>query len=105
MIVVLILFGSKGLPGIAKNLGRGMREIRTASNEIKRDLQNSAMDMRKDLKVENPIDELPKLNKIFDEETKSTVQVDSQSKQVEENKAPEGVIKTDDNPKKAEEEA
>ena len=76
MAVVLMLFGSKGLPGIAKNLGKGMREIRTASNEIKRDIQNSALDMRKDLGVENPMDDLPKLNKIFEEDN-NTIKVDT----------------------------
>jgi sec-independent protein translocase protein TatA len=93
MAVVLMLFGSKGLPGIAKNLGKGMREIRTASNEIKRDIQNSALDMRKDMGVENPLDDLPKLNKIFDEDTESTVQLDSNKVSVEE---AEGTVKVDD---------
>lgn len=67
LLVVLILFGSKGIPDIAKNLGRGMREIRSASNEIKRDIQNSAMEMRKDLKTQNPLEDLPKLDNILDE--------------------------------------
>ncbi len=93
MAVVLMLFGSKGLPGIAKNLGKGMREIRTASNEIKRDIQNSALDMRKDMGVENPLDELPKLNKIFDEDSESSVQVDSNKVSIEE---AEGTVKVDD---------
>ena len=28
MLVVLIFFGSKGIPEFAKNIGKGMREIR-----------------------------------------------------------------------------
>ena len=44
-----------------------MREIRSASNEIKRDIQNSAMEMRKDLKTQNPLEDLPKLDNILDE--------------------------------------
>lgn len=58
MLVVLMLFGSKSIPSLAKNLGRGMREIKTATNEIKRDLQNSALEMRKDLDIENPLKEM-----------------------------------------------
>lgn len=46
-----MLFGSKGLPDIVKNLGKGMREIRAASDEIKKDIQNSALEMRRDLNV------------------------------------------------------
>lgn len=61
MLAVLMLFGSKSIPGIAKTLGRGMREIRTASDEIKRDIQNSALDMRKDLNIENPLNDVKKM--------------------------------------------
>jgi sec-independent protein translocase protein TatA len=55
-----MLFGSKSIPSLAKTLGKGMREIKTASNEIKRDLQNSALEMRKDLNIENPLDDIIK---------------------------------------------
>lgn len=51
MVVVLMLFGSKSIPSIAKNLGKGMREIKTASDEIKRDIQQSAMDMKRDMNM------------------------------------------------------
>ena len=61
LIVVLILFGSKGIPDIARNLGKGMREIRNASNEIKKDIQKSALEMRKDLKVEDPLNDITKI--------------------------------------------
>jgi sec-independent protein translocase protein TatA len=61
LMVVLMLFGSKSIPGIAKTLGKGMREIKTATNEIKRDIQNSTLEMRKDLNVENPITEMKKM--------------------------------------------
>lgn len=64
MFVVLMLFGSKGIPDFAKNIGKGMREIKTASNEIKRDIQNSALEMRKDLNLQNPLDEIKDLTKI-----------------------------------------
>lgn len=60
LLVVLMLFGSKGLPDFARNIGRGMREIKDASNEIRRDIQNSALEMRRDLNVPS-IDELSKL--------------------------------------------
>lgn len=61
LMVVLMLFGSKSIPGIAKTLGKGMREIKTATNEIKRDIQNSTLEMRKDLNVENPLTEMKKM--------------------------------------------
>lgn len=61
LMVVLMLFGSKSIPGIAKTLGKGMREIKTATNEIKRDIRNSTLEMRKDLNVENPLTEMKKM--------------------------------------------
>lgn len=51
MIAVLMLFGAKSIPSIAKNLGRGIREIKTASDEIKRDIQKSAFDMKRDMNM------------------------------------------------------
>ena len=61
LLAVLVLFGSKSIPGLAKTLGKGMREIRTASDEIKRDIQNSTLDMRKDLEAVNPISDIKKM--------------------------------------------
>ncbi len=51
MAVVLMLFGSKSIPSIAKNLGRGMREVKTATDEIKRDIHESAMNMKRDMNM------------------------------------------------------
>ncbi len=58
LLAVLMLFGSKSIPSLAKTLGKGMREIKTASNEIKRDIQNSTLEMRKDLNMENPLKDI-----------------------------------------------
>lgn len=58
LLAILMLFGSKGLPGFARNIGRGMREIKDASNEIRRDIQNSALEMRKDLKPDELMEKL-----------------------------------------------
>ncbi|MBI3135265.1 MAG: twin-arginine translocase TatA/TatE family subunit [Bacteroidetes bacterium] len=63
ILVVLMLFGSKGIPDIVKNLGKGMREIKAASDEIKRDIQNSALEMRRDLNVPT-VEELTKNSEI-----------------------------------------
>ena len=70
LFAILMLFGSKGLPGFARNIGKGMREIRDASNEIKRDIQDSAIEMRKDLKPEDLVENL--LNDKESEKTNSS---------------------------------
>jgi sec-independent protein translocase protein TatA len=39
LLVVLLFFGSKGIPQVAKGLGRGMREFRDAKNGIEREIR------------------------------------------------------------------
>jgi len=39
LLVVLLFFGSKGIPQVAKGLGRGMREFRDAMNGIEREIR------------------------------------------------------------------
>ena len=41
LFVVLLLFGSKKIPEVAKGLGKGMREFRRATDEIKREINNA----------------------------------------------------------------
>ena len=43
-IVVLLFFGSKSIPKIARTLGRGMRQIKDASQEIQNDIKKSAFE-------------------------------------------------------------
>lgn len=37
-LVVLLLFGSKRLPELARSLGKGIREFKKATNEIKSEM-------------------------------------------------------------------
>ena len=48
VLLALLLFGSKAIPDIAKTLGKGMREFRKATNEIKREIDYHTSDVRKD---------------------------------------------------------
>ena len=49
MILALLFFGSKAIPDIARTLGKGMREFKKATNEIKRELDTHTSDMKGDL--------------------------------------------------------
>jgi sec-independent protein translocase protein TatA len=49
-LAVLILFGSKKIPEMARGLGKGMREFRKAADDIKRELNDSAPEFSDDLK-------------------------------------------------------
>lgn len=48
LVLVVMLFGSKKIPELARGLGRGMRELKDASNDIKREIQSSANDIKKE---------------------------------------------------------
>ena len=43
-LVVLLFFGSKSIPKIARSLGRGMRQLRDASHQIQEDIKSTAFD-------------------------------------------------------------
>lgn len=43
-IFILILFGSKRLPEIARGLGKGIQEFKKAANELKNDLDLKDID-------------------------------------------------------------
>jgi sec-independent protein translocase protein TatA len=47
LIVVLLLFGSKQIPELAKGLGKGMKEFKRATEDIKKELHDSTSDIRK----------------------------------------------------------
>lgn len=51
VIAILLLFGSKELPNIARTLGKGIREIKNATSEIQNEVAKGAKtDRLKDLK-------------------------------------------------------
>lgn len=47
-LVFLMLFGSKSVPGLARTLGRTLRQIRDASDEIKRDISEGTQSITKE---------------------------------------------------------
>jgi sec-independent protein translocase protein TatA len=42
IFIALMLFGSDKIPVIARNLGKGMAQLKNATNEIKSEIQKSA---------------------------------------------------------------
>ena len=42
MFVVVLVFGADKIPGIARGLGKGMRSLKDATNDIKGEIQKSA---------------------------------------------------------------
>jgi len=44
LFAILLLFGAKRIPELAKGLGRGIREFKDATKEIKSDIESSTKD-------------------------------------------------------------
>ena len=49
LMFVLIFFGSKKIPEMARGLGKGIREIKDASDSIKREIQKEGNKMKDEL--------------------------------------------------------
>ena len=58
LLLVVMLFGADKIPEIARGLGKGMRQMKNATNDIKREIQDSAdkhdldLDVTKDIQKE-----------------------------------------------------
>jgi sec-independent protein translocase protein TatA len=44
LLVVLLLFGAKKIPELARGMGRGIREFKDATKEIKNEMDNAMKD-------------------------------------------------------------
>ncbi len=51
LVFVLMFFGSKSIPGLARTLGRTMRQIKDASSDLQDEIRKSGADMKKDLNL------------------------------------------------------
>ncbi|MEX1132977.1 MAG: twin-arginine translocase TatA/TatE family subunit, partial [Flavobacteriales bacterium] len=61
LLFILLFFGSKGIPDIARTLGRTMRQVRDASNEVQREIHRGAQDVRRTMEEQRRavLDETP----------------------------------------------
>ena len=47
LLFVLIFFGSKGVPDMARTMGRMMRQVRDAGSEVQREIHKGANEVRR----------------------------------------------------------
>ena len=58
LLIVVMVFGANKIPEIARGLGKGIRQVKDATNEIKKEINDSAKnqgidtDLVKDIKKE-----------------------------------------------------
>jgi sec-independent protein translocase protein TatA len=55
---VLLLFGGKKLPELARGLGKGIRDFKDASEGVKREIHRNinSMDIEKELQNDTPVE-------------------------------------------------
>lgn len=51
LLFVLIFFGAKSIPGMARGLGKGMRQIKDASQDIQDEIRKTTTDMKRDVNI------------------------------------------------------
>jgi len=52
LLFVVMFFGANKIPEIARGLGKAMRELKDASNEIKKDIRDSSNKIKDDLDLD-----------------------------------------------------
>lgn len=56
MFIVLMLFGSKKIPEIARGLGKGIREMKDAASGIEREITKEMNNIKDDTDIRKMID-------------------------------------------------
>ena len=51
LLFIVMFFGSEKIPELAKGLGKAMREVKDASNEIKKEIRDSATSIKDDFDI------------------------------------------------------
>jgi sec-independent protein translocase protein TatA len=67
LLVVLLFFGSKSIPELARGLGKGLREIREATDNIKREIENGANEVSSNINIK-PIETKKEVENFIKEE-------------------------------------
>ncbi len=65
LFIVVMIFGADKLPEIARGLGKGMTQLKNATNEIKSEINNSAKDYGVDTELGASVTN--EINKVKDE--------------------------------------
>ena len=57
LVFILIFFGAKSIPGLAKTLGKTIRQVKEASQDIQNEIKKSGAEMKKDLNLQGILEE------------------------------------------------
>jgi sec-independent protein translocase protein TatA len=90
LFAALMLFGGEKLPGLAKSLGKGIREFKDASEDVKREINNQ-INNYEDKKPEPKKEETP----LLDEKASEAPEVAAHTVPVVENNVPNTIAISD----------
>jgi len=51
-LIIVLLFGSKKIPEIARGLGKGIREFKNATSDIQEEIRKTSSDLNQSAKVD-----------------------------------------------------
>lgn len=54
LLMALLLFGAKGFPNVARQMGKGIQQVRKASGELQKDIRESADKVREEVDAAAP---------------------------------------------------
>lgn len=57
LVFILIFFGSKSIPTLARTLGKTIRQVKDASSDIQNEIKKSAGDMKGDLNLKGILED------------------------------------------------
>lgn len=70
ILIAVMLFGADKIPEIARGLGKGMRQLRDATNEVKREINKTAYEQGIDANIVKDIKkEIHQVKEGFDKAT------------------------------------
>jgi len=71
LLVILVFFGPKSIPGIAKTFGKTIYQIKQASDDLKKEMTKSGLDIKNQMNFDKIID---KTNSAIDQEFVKPIQ-------------------------------
>ena len=67
--ILVMVFGADKIPEIARGLGKGIRQVKDATNDIKREITNSSQDIQKNPVTKELTDAAKEVTKDIDDLT------------------------------------
>lgn len=94
VLVIIMLFGSKKIPELARGLGKGMRELKNVTNEIQNEIRDGAREINKIKEVTNIEKEVKDMIVSEKKETTDSSIQNPPEEKIDQEEAPKSVQRT-----------